>query len=165
MKKLLSFSLPLLAMAIVLAGCPTGIEYPLGTPGSEKIDERLLGTWYTDKDDPEFQSLRIEKRDDYSYKIEVFDTGTMYEPEGTSFYGWVTKLGGRDFIFAKPIGGAEYFTYCYMIDGAKQMRSYDVGLLVGGTDAVSSTASYRKEVEASLKMDDCLSDETLWTKE
>lgn len=163
--KNLAPALLLLATLLIATGCPVGVGYPLSAPGSEKIDERLLGTWYTEKEDHDIQRVKIEKRDDYSYAIKVLETGSMYAVEDTNFQGWITKIGGKDFIFAMPSIAEEYYTYCYVIDGKNQMRSFDVGLLVGGVDAVTSTEAYRKEVEASLKMDDCLTEETLWVKE
>lgn len=155
----------LLATLLVSTGCPVGIDYPLGTPGSEKIDPDLIGTWSADKEDHEIMKVRIEKADNYSYRIVVLETGSMYSVEDDQFTGRVTTIGGKKFIYAQPNSSSEYYTYCYELDGKEQMRSYDVGLLVGGTDAVTSTQAYRNEVEASLKMDDCLSEETLWIKE
>lgn len=155
----------LLATLLVATGCPVAVEYPLSKPGTEKIDPRLLGTWATDKEDNDIMLVKIEKYDDYSYAIEVLETGSMYGVEDTNFRGWVTKVGGKNFIFAMPSIAEEYYTYCYVIDDENQMRSYDVGLLVGGVDAVTSIEAYRKEVEASLKMEDCLSEETVWYKE
>ena len=157
--------LALFAVVLVSAGCPVGMDYPLGNPGTEKIDKKLIGTWYNTKEDNDIQRMSIQKWDNYSYKIEVLEAGSMYSVEDYNFRGWVTKLGGKTFVYAQPLSSSEYYLYCYELDGKKQMRSYDVGLLVGGVDAVTSTESFRDEVRVSLLQDECLTEETIWYKE
>lgn len=167
MKTILSSISPFALAAILLmsTGCPVGIDYPLGYPGTEKIEKKLIGTWYNDKEDHEMKRIRIGKWDNYSYRIEVLEVGSMYSVEDQNFRGWITKIGGKTFLYAKPDNSEEYYLYCYAMDGKKKMSSWDVSLLVGGVDAVTSTEAFREEVKGSMLMDDFLTEETLWMKE
>lgn len=167
MKTAMSYVIPLALLGVMLlsTGCPVGVDFPLGYPGTEKIDKKLLGTWYNDKEDHEIKRMTIEKWDNYSYRIEVLEAGSMYSVEDQSFRGWLTKVSGKTFLYAQPLSSEEYYLYCYQMDGKKRMSSWDVGLLIGGTDAVTSTEAFREEVKGSLLMDDCLTEETLWFKE
>lgn len=154
----------LLPVMVLLSGCPIGLDYPAGNVGTEKIDKKLLGTWTTNKEDPEFGKVTIAKSTANSYSITVENTGTMYSLETNEFTGWVTEIGGKTFIYALPNGENSYFMYCYKFSDGK-MYTYDVGLLDGGTEAVKSIESLRTQIETSLKREDCLSDEIEWTKQ
>lgn len=149
---------------VLLSGCPIGLDYPAGNTGTEKIDPNLLGTWTNNEDDPEFGKVTITKASTNSYAIKVENTGSMYSLEVTEFTGWVTKIGGKTFIYSLPNEDKSYYLYCYEYSDGK-LHTYDVGLLDGGTDAVKSTESLRVQIETSLKKDDCLSDEIVWTKQ
>ena len=59
MKKLL-FALFIAPIMLLTTGCPVGITYPLGTPGTEKIDKSILGKWVQEPgDDKEILSVQI----------------------------------------------------------------------------------------------------------
>ena len=154
----------MLPVMVLLSGCPVGLAYPAGN-GDEKIDPALIGTWVTTKEDAEFKKVSFVKKDAYSYTVTTAETGDLYMLDATSFTAWKTTIGGKTFIYSLPTEGEEsYYLYCYKIEG-KKMYSYDVSLLDGGTDAVTSTEALRKQIETSLTMEDCLSAETEWTKE
>lgn len=167
MKKSLVYIM-MVAITITFYGCPVAIDYPLGKPGTEKIDKGLIGTWSTegDTDDMTIVKFKVEEKDDYSYKVTVLETGELYAEETMDFTGWVTELDGFHFIYLQPVGGTSYYLYNYSIDKNERNKflSHDVGLLVNGTDGVTSTETYRQEVSASLKKADCLSEEILWIK-
>jgi hypothetical protein len=145
-------------IALLTTGCPVGISYPLGDPGTEKIDKDLLGVWVAAVDTAEMLKIEVGKKDDYTYWVEVLEQSENYMMDGTSYDSWVTKLDGETFIYSKPTDPEEedYYLYHYQIEG-KKLVLQDVGLLVGGVDAVTSTEAFREEVSASLKLPDCLS--------
>jgi len=144
--------------------CPVGTEYPLGKPGTEKIDKALIGSWISTRDDADVKRVTIKKVDKYSYDVRVTERGAMYLIDSDIFIGYVTKLDGHKFVYFKDVSDGSYYLYHYEIKG-KEMITHDVGLLVGGMDAVTSTESYCAEVSASLKIDTCLTEKTVWRKE
>lgn len=152
-----SHLLLLIPVMWILAGCPVSVEHPLGYPGKEKIDERLVGNWVTADTSAEIISLRITKTDDHTLHAKVLQRGSMYVEEVDDFTGWCTELNGRQFMYfqdaADPKGG--YYTYCYWFDG-KNLVASDFSLKVGGVDAVVSTEAYRAEVQASMGFADWL---------
>lgn len=155
----------LAASVILFSGCPTGIGYPAGYPGKEKIDKDLVGTWTTPDEEKEIKLVRISRIDDFSLKAEVLETGSMYSLEAKEFTGWCTEIGGMKFVYWQPVSETEhdYFLYSYKIKG-NNMESYDVSLLDGGIDAVTSVESYRDQIATSIKMTDGISDTIKWSR-
>ncbi|MBC8415265.1 MAG: hypothetical protein H8E11_02425, partial [Candidatus Cloacimonetes bacterium] len=49
LKKMLNFSI-MIALSIVLLGCPAATKYPLGDLGTVPINRNLLGIWETGDD-------------------------------------------------------------------------------------------------------------------
>lgn len=160
----IALALPLM---LLFSGCPVGIDYTLGYPGKEAIDKALLGDWITDGDDPDYRKVTIQQKDKFTYLVEVFETGSMYSLDVTRFTAWGTQVGGKTFLYAQAIGSSDmqYYLYCYEVVDKNTVKSFDVGLLDGGVDAVTSTESYRAQVETSLKMEGCLTDERIWRRE
>jgi hypothetical protein len=149
MKKLLSFSL-LAVIVLVFYGCPIGLDYSLGSPGAEKIDPALLGTWKIDETmDGEVLKLKISKGDATSYKVEVLERGEMYSLSTDDLTGWVTKVNGENFLYVKPSDEEKFYHYHYEVTG-KKLVIHDVALLDGGVDAISSTETLRSQVERSM---------------
>lgn len=169
MRNLLSstaFFLIVTFLAVLTTGCPVGIAYPLGKPGTEKIDTKLIGVWQAKSDSAEMVKLEVGKKDDFTYWVEVLQTGESYMAESTSFDAWVTKIDGQNFIYSKPTDPAaeEFFVYQYAVNG-KSLAIQDVSLLIGGMDAVTSTEAFRNEVSASLKLPDCLTSKLEYQKQ
>ena len=156
----------LLFTMFVITGCPVGVPYSLGKQGTEKINKDMLGTWTQTNADQEVMKMEIVKRNNNSVQVNVIEKGSMYSIESDKFYGWFTEIDGKNFIYLQDINDAtdDYYTYCYEFDG-NTMKSYDISLKVGGVDAITSTEAYRAEVSASLKFEDALSSETIWTKQ
>ncbi len=163
MKKL-AILLLMLPAVLLFYGCPVGLDYSAGTPGTEKIDKALLGTWVTDKAEHEIKKVTITKIDEYSYKLVVEEKGEMYSVEGDEFTGWVTTIKGKKFLYAKPTSEAKYYLYNYEVSNNK-LTTQDVSLLDGGVDAVTSTETLRKQIETSLGMEGGLSEEATFTKQ
>ena len=68
----------ILPAVLLFYGCPVGIDYPAGEPGTEKIDKDLIGTWKQDNADKEILKFTITQKDKYSYTIVIDEKGTLY---------------------------------------------------------------------------------------
>lgn len=159
------FALVLSMILLVGTGCPVGIEHPLGYPGTEKIDRDLIGTWACQVEEGEVQRIQISEGTANSYEVTVLERGSTYALETDVLTGWVTELDKKKFVYFKPDNEESYYLYAYELDGKQTLRTWDVGLLVGGVDAVTSTEAFRKEVSASLDNPECLSSEQVWVRE
>jgi hypothetical protein len=148
MKKLISFSL-LAFIVLAFYGCPIGLDYSLGSPGSEKIDEALVGTWQISKGDGDVLKLRISKKTTNSYDVEVLERGEYYSLGTDQLTGWTTTVKGEKFFYVKPDIEEKYYHYHYEISDNK-LIVHDVSLLDGGVDAVTSTEELRGQVERSM---------------
>ena len=161
-KKILILLLP--AVLLLMMGCPVGLDYSLGTPGSESIDKSLIGTWVCKSEDAEVKRVKVAKGNDNSYAVTVLERGEMYSLETDKLQGWVTTVKEKNFMYLQPEGDAKYYHYCYWMDGG-DLSTTDVALLDGGVDAVSSTETLRKQVETSMRMDDWGKETQEWVKE
>lgn len=162
MKKYASLlvALPLL---LFLFGCPVGMAYSPGVPGSEKMDDKLVGIWETAAENPEFKTAVIAKKDDYSLTVKVSGTGSAYMPKVTEFTGWTTEVDKQRIVYILDADANEYYMYGYTYENTGLML-YDVALLDGGVEAVTSTETFRKQISASLKKPDCLNDGKLFVR-
>lgn len=151
-------------LLIVFYGCPVGLDYPLGNPGKEKIDNSLVGTWQTDNSDAEVVKLSISTNDSYSYKVQVVERGELYSLTTDDLTGWVTKLNKKSFFYVKPSDEEKYYHYMLKEISGNSMVTCDVSLLVGGVDAVTSSESLREEVLGSMKRDDFCTETISWYK-
>jgi hypothetical protein len=149
---------------LVITGCPVGIAYPLAEPGSGSIDKKLVGTWVCNSEDSEVKRVKISKKDDKSYSVDILEKGSMYSLETDHLKGWVTTLDGATFLFLRPDGEENYYHYQYKKDGESFVTN-DVSLLDGGIDAVTSTESLREQVSSSMKMNDWGKETQSWIKE
>lgn len=143
-------------LVLVTTGCPTGQEYPLGDD-STNIDPALLGTWVARSDSAEMLEINVTKEDEVTYGIEVVSTSDSYLLDDVEFFAWITRIDGHQFLFAQPLSEEDdkFYVYHYTVE-KNQLVIHDVGLLVGGSDAVTSMEAFREEVSASLKLPDCL---------
>ncbi|MFM7024253.1 MAG: hypothetical protein ACKOXB_14865 [Flavobacteriales bacterium] len=151
MKKNVFLLLMISTVVLILTGCPVSISYALDEPGKNSIDKNLLGTWVCDTCST-FKKVEVkEGTEKNSYDITVLEKGDSYTAEGSSFTSYVTTIGDYTFLYNLEKGTtATYYTYCYKMDGTKKVTLSDIGLLVGGTAAVTSTETYRQEVSASM---------------
>jgi hypothetical protein len=158
--------LTVITLSIFSAGCPVGLEYPLGDTGKEKIDERLLGTWVVQTADAEMKKLTVTKKDAHTYRVQVLERGEMYAMETDWFDAWVTKFDGQTFVIGKPDdeNDQKYYHYQYSIEGGK-LVTHDMSLLEGGMDAVTSQEALRAEVKSSMKKPDFLSSRQEYAKQ
>lgn len=164
MKKLLHLSI-LVIVITSFYGCPIGIDYPLGTPGKEKINKDLIGIWESNDSEAEVLKVKFEKSDDNSYKVTVLERGAMYGLETDFLTGWVTEIEGKTFLFFKPENEEKYYHYMIKEMGNGTMVTCDVSLLDGGVDAVTSTEAFRKQVATSMKSAEYGVESITWSKE
>lgn len=159
------FPLLLLPMMWILTGCPVSVDYPLGLPGQEKLDERLFGTWRTADTTAEVPVVRFTHGEGNSFNVTVLERGSMYAEEVDNFKGWCTELNGKQFVYFQDAADSKagFYTYTYWFDG-KDLMVADFTLKIGGTDAVTSTENYRKEVEGSMAYPDWLGTTFRYTK-
>ncbi len=164
MKKLVQLSILILVIT-TFYGCPVGIDYPLGTPGQDKINKDLIGTWLSDSPEAEVLKVKFEKNDDNSYKVTVLERGEMYALETDNLIGWVTEVEGKTFLFFKPENEEKYYHYMLKEMDKTKMVSCDVSLLDGGVDSVTSTEAFRKQVATSMKSAEYGAETISWTKQ
>lgn len=159
MKKLIYITF--LPFTLFLFGCPVGMSYAPGKPGTEKIDQNILGTWETAYEDAEFGLASLTQKNAFSFQVHVDKIGSMYSLDEYDFEGWNTEVDGQKIVYI--FSGNQYFMYGYALkqDG---LHLFDISLLEGGVDAVTSTEAFRKEISASLKKEGCLAEEKLFVK-
>lgn len=142
-----------LASVFMLTACPVGLKNSLGEPGTEKIDQDLIGTWECDNKDSEISKIQFLARDEYSLSAKIIEQGNSFSSEDLEFIVYQTELEGQLFIFFKGTSETPYYHYHYKKEGDK-IVFHDVSLLVGGVDAVTSTKAMREEVRQSMYMDE-----------
>lgn len=162
MKKLITCCL-LAFIVFAFYGCPIGLDYSLGVTGTEKIDPKLVGTWTCEIADAEVIKVKIAKKDEYTYNVDVLERGELYSLETDHLEGWVTSLNGGTFLFLKPDNESKYYHYVYRIENGKLIVS-DVSLLDGGVDAVTSTETLRSQVTRSMSMEAWANESLTYTK-
>lgn len=163
MKKIF-FALTVIAGLLLFTGCPVATKYTLSTPGSEKIDAKLIGTWQTLTTDAPVLKIKVERADNYSYNVTVIDKGDLYTVDETQFKGYIANFEGNTFFYLFDDVTGDYFLQHYRFDG-RQVVVSDVSLKVGGVDACTSNETYRAEVKASMKFTDFLGDPIAYTKQ
>ena len=142
--------LPALLITLMFVyGCPIALNFPPDEPGTVKIDKALLGTWICKQDSScEVLTAKLEKLDDYSYNVEVLEKGEMYATEDVVFTGYVTKIDNLNILYLLEKSSGKYYNYVYEVSG-KSLTIYDLSLLEGGVDAVTSTEALRAQIVAS----------------
>ncbi len=164
MKAKYSLLLLLPAVVLLMTGCPVGLDYSLGTPGSEEINKTLIGTWVNGSEEAEVKRVKIVKGKENSYDVTVLERGEMYSLETDNLQGWVTTLEEKSFLYLKPVGEDKFYHYCYWMEG-EILQTSDVSLLDGGVDAVTSTETLRKQVATSMRMKEWGSEIQEWSKD
>jgi hypothetical protein len=151
--------LPALILSLLLIyGCPVGMNFPPDEPGTVPVDKELVGTWTCTLDTcSDLKVIRVEKKDNFSYTVTVTEKGEGYMADEMDFTGYITQIDGKKFFYALGATSGSYFLYHYVVSG-KSLSLFDVGLLEGGKDAVTSTEAFRAEISASLKKEGCLSE-------
>ncbi len=155
-----------LPFVLLLAGCPVSTNFPLAEKGSAKADKKLIGTWTNAEQDPAVKTVTLEAgAERNTYNIYVRERGSVYGAETDTLTGWLAEVGGRTFLVAREMraGEALYFQYHLTIE-KDRIVTHDARMLEGGMDAVTSTEAFQKEILASMKHDDFLTEPTEWTR-
>lgn len=138
---------------ITLSGCPVGLDYSAGEPGSEKYNKKLIGKWqFTPTDsaeEAEVVALTVTREDDKTLKVLVEERGTMYSLETDELTGYETQIDGLNILFFKPQGEDKFYHYQYTLQDENTLIVADIALLVGGVDAVTSIETLRHEIQQS----------------
>lgn len=143
---------------VLLFGCPVGLEYSPGKPGTEKLDTRILGTWATTDDFSVFKKAEVTKLDDFTFQAKLEETTELYAlGDETVLNGWTTVIDNQPFLYVQSKESGQYYTYGYSFkDGGLVL--YDASLLDGGVDAVTSTETFRAQLAASIKKEEWYSE-------
>jgi hypothetical protein len=104
----------LLAAALLLAGCPYGSEFPLGSPAEAIGDAALLGTWKTSAESEEDFTLTFSIAGGAPLSVVADSPGE----EPASYPAFVSAVGGERFLNLRDAGesGQWYFAN-YRLDG------------------------------------------------
>ena len=157
-----------LALLFVLAGCPINSSYPLGIGGEVTLDKSIIGTWSTENEDAEVQEFTLSAASKKNiYKVHVEKTGEMFSADGEDFLGWFTIIDKSKFFVLQQIvdGSEKDIYYVYHITYEKnKLITHDISLKVNGVDAITSIDAYREEVKKSMKFDDFLASEIVFTR-
>ncbi|MGV3629734.1 MAG: hypothetical protein ACO1O6_00915 [Bacteroidota bacterium] len=148
MKKILFF----LPLVFLLHACPMGLDYAMSEPGSEPVNQKLIGTWISDNPGGEITKIEFIKDRPNSLKAKVIERGEMYSLETDNLEVWQTVLNGKTFLILKPEGEAKFYHYQYELKD-DEIVFHDVSLLDGGVDAVNSSQSLREQVSRSMSME------------
>ncbi len=155
-----------LPLVLLLQACPVGTDYPLGTPGKEKADAGLLGTWASIEGTPEVVKAVVSKKTTNSFTVTVQEKGEMYSLTSMDFTGYTTVLEGKNFLYVQDPEDSKYYLYHYELIGKKGLALYDVSFLEKGMDGITSTETFREEVKASMaKEGGCFSEKKMYQKQ
>lgn len=149
----------MLPLVLLLQACPVGLDYSLADKHQVPIDARLLGEWESDNPSGEIQSIVFKANNSMSLHATVLEPGDSYALEEVDFTVWQTELEGKTFLVFKPDVEDKFYHYGVEMDD-REIVFYDMSLLNGGTDAVNSSESLRKEVASSIYMEGWAAEKT-----
>jgi hypothetical protein len=149
---------------ILLFGCPAGLKYSPGKPGTEKLDTRILGKWVTSDEFSVFKKAEVTQVDEFTFRAKLEETTDMYIlGDETELNGWTTVIDNQSFLYIFSKQQEEFYSYGFTFkDGGLVM--YDAALLEGGQDAVVSTETFRSQLAASIKKEEWYSDPVIYKK-
>jgi hypothetical protein len=113
----------LAAAALLLAGCPYGSEFPLGSPQQAIRDEALLGAWKAAAESEEDYLLTF--RDEGGTALSLLAESPGEEP--ARYPAFVAELGGRRFLNLQDTedSGRWYFANYLFDQGRLRLRLVD----------------------------------------
>ncbi len=122
-----SRSFLLAAAALLLAGCPYGSEFPLGSPQQAIRDEALLGAWKAAAEGEEDYLLTF--RDEGGTALSLLAESPGEEP--VSYPAFVSEIGGRRFLNLRDTedSGRWYFADYLFHQGRLRLRLVDDELI------------------------------------
>jgi hypothetical protein len=120
----------LLAAAFLLAGCPYGSDYPIGSPADAVAEDALLGTWKATGEDEEQLTVTIRSSGERGY---VITAENPEEDEPESLQAFVSALDGERFLNIQE--EQWYFANYRILDGRLLLRIVDDALFGSRTFA------------------------------
>jgi hypothetical protein len=112
--------LPAVAAALLLAGCPYGSEFPLGSTAEAVLDVGLLGTWKAPPDSEESFTITIRAPEGALLTVEAESP----EERPAVYPAFVSAIGAERFLNLRDTAetGLWYFAN-YRLDGRRlQLR-------------------------------------------
>jgi len=153
---------------LVLTGCPVSSKYPLGEKGKEEFNEMLIGTWFNDQSESTAKQVTITSGEELNTaKLHVDEKGESFMADDVNFLIWQTILEKKTFLVLQQIldgQPVETFYVHHISIADNKVTTSDIGLLVNGSDAITSIESYREEVKASMDNSAFLSEQIVWMK-
>jgi hypothetical protein len=122
-----SRSFLLAAAVLLLAGCPYGSEFPLGSPQQGIRDDALLGSWKPAAESEE--DFLLTFRSEGGTTLSVLAESPGEEP--ASYPAFVSELGGRRFLNLRDTedSGRWYFANYRFQEGRLRLRLVDDELI------------------------------------
>jgi hypothetical protein len=145
--------------------CPLGLDYPIAEPGKVQIDEDLIGIWKNKDPEATLLKIKISKKDNFSYEVQVLEKSELYALETDNFSAWTSNVEGQKILYFKPSNEDQYYHYVIKELKGKNLITCDLSLLDEGKDAVTSIEALRKEAISSMKMEEFCTETENWTKE
>jgi len=117
----------LAAAALLLAGCPYGSEFPLGSPQQAIRDDALLGSWKPAAESEEDFLLTFRSEGGAALSLLAESPGE----EPASYPAFVSELGGRRFLNLRDTedSGRWYFANYLFHQGRLRLRLVDDELI------------------------------------
>ncbi len=137
MKKI-QFFLPLIAMAVLIGGCPYASKFPIDA-ASVKINPALLGKWEPKSSANDI--YLIGKQDDFHYKVER----RSKEDGKPAFYvAYCSLVDGETFLNLKN-ADEENMYYLYKLELNSSNTKITLKSVTGNIDEKFETAAQLKE--------------------
>ena len=113
-----SLSFMALVLAIAFIGCPYTSDVPFDSP-SMRIDNRLLGKWYTSNNPQKNASYHIvSKKSAREYKIVEYTWNSSQKKFTEKVYGgWLSKLRRNTFLTVKTNNNKYVFNKLASVSG------------------------------------------------
>ena len=101
-------ALPVIAVVLGIVAC---LPVPVGDPEKSKVDQKLVGGWLAKTDDAERELYVVRAFDARAYLVQGFnykETNGVVEAKAAGLLkGWLTDLGGAQFITLQPLPAEE----------------------------------------------------------
>lgn len=167
MKNIKTILVLLIPAMLLFAGCPSGVAFSAADNHAEKIDTKLIGDWATDDYSADFGEMKIEKKDNYNFTVNVGEVSDDYEEEGTGYTVQITTISGVKFLSAKTNSkkSSTNYIYHYEFEGSN-LVTYSIAFTAETKKSITSTATLREEIEKKVKDKNYKrpSNKTIWKK-
>ncbi len=119
--KRIKLYISLLALAVLLGGCPYESNVVIDEP-SIKINDALLGKWKKEGDD--FVTYKVTQHSKYSYRIEKQEQG---KKDSEIFIAHFSHVDDQQFLNLSRLGeDGGYYLYMAILNSNKEIRLREV---------------------------------------